>query len=63
MGGGGGGGGGGSYVPDMNFKTYCYNNFTQLNKDCHQLILDCDTFEHIVPRSGYITTLQHVIKA
>ena len=41
--------GGGSYVSRMNFKTYCYSNFTQLNKECHRLILDCDTFEHCTP--------------
>ena len=41
--------GGGSYVSRMNFKTYCYSNFTQLNKECHRLILDCDTFEQLYP--------------
>ena len=52
--------GGGSYVSRMNFKTYCYTNFTQLNKECHWLILDCDTFEQLYPPWD---TLQDVIKA
>ena len=55
-----GGGGGGSYVPRMNFKTYCYNNFTQLDKDCHWLIVDCDTFEQLYPARD---AFQHVINA
>ena len=53
-------GGGGSYVSRMNFKTYCYTNFTQLNKECHWLILDCDTFEQLYPAWD---KLQDVIKA